>query len=729
KRVVEAEQRQRLESIWSLERILEGLRDVEGRKFVVWIAEELATGDGGGIEFLGIRRLAAAARASVHVILLRKPDIDTSATNRSGSEIHDRMEEELGLSLIADYTGGAVHRVINNPEHAFEELRRELSGYYLLGVEPLEGDLDGEEREIDVSVSRRGARLRARREVVHWSGPDDRGASAPQRLERLLMSPVAATDLPLRVATYAYREGDRARVMVASDVGRAPNSPDVSFGYRLIGPDGATAASRGGQPEGATHLTTFVVDPGRYTLKLAAVEEGGREGSLEHRLDVPAMSDVPFAMGDLLLTDERAAEENAPPPPVEARLTAGRLRTYLELYADEPEGLEGLRFHIDVARTPEGPPLVSEGNDLTPEADSTIGAVSTVMRVDALPPGQYVARAVVTRRGEEIARRWRSFEIARSPARLAGYRWRDVAERPAPPAAAAPSASSEPPSLAADPPVGERDAEGVESLVAVVRPLVRAETHGRLVETERPFTFEPSFFEGVDGRTYVPYTITVDGGRLDAPSAALYVCAVERDAPGSAAPDATGDGPACMFEDALSGAVTMTADAQGSVSGALDLPPGAYNVYAAIRNDGGAGDRTGGRAGPPDRPGAAAATILLAKEGLTVPDFGAPELRLSSVLVGDVEALDAPLPPDRQRLEPYTIGAFRVVPRRRPSFSPEEELSFLYFVHGAGPPGAAKPDLAIEYRFHRATVAGEQLFTWTKPERYDARAVPPEFDM
>ena len=71
-RVVEAEQRQRLESIWSLERILERLRDVEGRKFVVWIAEELATADGGGIEFLGIRRLAAAARASVHVILLRK---------------------------------------------------------------------------------------------------------------------------------------------------------------------------------------------------------------------------------------------------------------------------------------------------------------------------------------------------------------------------------------------------------------------------------------------------------------------------------------------------------------------------------------------------------------------------------------------------------------------------------------------------------------------------------
>ena len=262
-----------------------------------------------------------------------------------------------------------------------------------------------------------------------------------------------------------------------------------------------------------------------------------------------------------------------------------------------------------------------------------------------------------------------------------------------------------------------------------MRPLVRAETHGRLIETERPFTFEPSFFEGVDGRTYIPYTITVDGGRLDAPSAALYVCAVERDASATTPPDVTGDGPACVFEDVFSAAVTTTAGAQASVSGALDLSAGAYDIYAAIRNDGAGGAGRGGGAGTRDRGPAGAATILLAREGLTVPDFGTPELRLSSVLVGDIQPLMAPLPPARQRLEPYTIGTLRVVPRRRLSFSPQEELSFLYFVHGAGPPGAAKPDLTSEYRFHRATVAGEQLFTWTESERHDAAAVPPEFDM
>ena len=284
-------------------------------------------------------------------------------------------------------------------------------------------------------------------------------------------------------------------------------------------------------------------------------------------------------------------------------------------------------------------------------------------RVDALPPGQYVARAVVSRQGEEIGRRWRSFEIAQSPARLVGYRWRDAAGLPVP----APSAS---PALAAEPPVDERDGKGIESLVEVVRPLVRAETHGRLIETERPFTFEPSFFEGVDGRTYVPYTITVDGGRLDGRPSARCTSAPSSGTRRSR-PTQPGTVPPAVFEDVL--VTTVTAGPQSTVSGALDVAPGSYDVYTAIRE------------------AAEAATILLAKEGLTVPEFETPELRLSSVLVGDIEVLDAPLSPDRQRLEPYTIGAFRVVPRRRLSFSPPEELSFLYFVHGAGPPAPRSP--------------------------------------
>ena len=752
-RIVTDLRRQTMQSVWALEDLLGRLREIEGRKFVVWIAEELVSTDYAGSELFRVRSLAAAARTSVHVILLEKPTLDASTSFFGlprGMGTEDRHVEQLGLQLMADFTGGTVNPVISNAEHAFERIGREIAGYYLLGVEPLEDDLDGSQHEIDVSVQRPGANVRARREVVHRSAGDRAEETVEERLRRVLGSPVASADLPLRVATYTYREADsgRVRVLIAADVERAPADPQVTFGYLLVDEDGKIVSSGGGPakpgpgggPRGprVEQFDRLVVDPGRYTLKLAAVETGGRHGSLAHALDASRTTERPFALGDLMLAAGVAGEAAAVLPSVEARLADGRLMTYLELYADDPAGLDDVEARIDVAGSPAGPALVSQAREpqaMAGAAGAGAASVSTVMRVDALPPGPYVARAVVTRQGEEIGRRWRSFEIARSPARLAGYRWRDVAERPASPADPAPSAGLDPLPLTVDLPAGDRDGEDARSLADIVRPLVWAEREGRLVETGTPFTFEPSFFEGVDGRTYLPYTVTVDGGRLDGPVAALYICVTERDAP--PAREATGDGPACVFEDAYVAAVATTAGAQASVSGALELPAGAYDVYTAVRNDAGAGDRTGaGGAGNrqgggvvADRPDADTATILVAKERLTVPYFGAPELRLSSVLVGDIEALDAPLPPDRQRLEPYTIGTFRVVPRSRLSFSPREELSFLYFVHGAGPPGAVNPDLTIEYRFHRATIAGEQLFTWTEPERYNARTMAAEFDM
>ena len=747
--------RQTMQSVWALEDLLRRLREIEGRKFVVWMAEELVSTDYAGSELFRVRSLAAEAQTSVHVILLEKPTLDASTSPFGlprGMATEARHVEQLGLQLMADFTGGTVNRVISNAEHAFERIGREIAGYYLLGVEPLEDDLDGSQHEIEVSVARSGANVRARREVVHRSPADRAEETVEDRLRRVLGSPLAAADLPLRVATYTYREpgSGRARVFVAADVERAPADPEVTFGYLLVDEDGEVVSSGGGParpgpaggPRGSRveQFDRFVVDPGRYTLKLAAVESGGRHGSLVHTLDAAGATERPFALGDLMLAAGAGGEVGAVLPSVEARLTDGRLMSYLELYADDAAGLDGVGVRIDVAGSPAGPALVSQAGEpqamavaadagaadaetRETETATASASVSVVTRVDALPPGQYVARAVVTRQGEELGRRWRSFEIGHSPARLAGYRWRDVPERPVSSADSTPAASPASPSPAAEAPTEDRDAEDAVSLAEVVRPLVRAERAGRLLETGAPFTFEPSFFEGVEGRTYVPYTVTVDGGRLDAPAAVLYVCVTERDAP--AGGYANGEGPVCVFEDAFV-AAPATVDAQASVSGALDLAPGSYDVYTAVRND--ASNRSGGGV-IADRSAAETATILLAREGLTVPDFAAPELRLSSVLVGDVEPLEAPLPPDRQRLEPYTIGTFRVVPRSRPSFSPREELSFLYFVHGAGPPGAAKPDLTIEYRFHRATVTGEQLFTWTAPEHYDAQTMPADFDM
>ena len=253
-----------------------------------------------------------------------------------------------------------------------------------------------------------------------------------ERLERLLTSPLAVPNLPLRVATYVYQEeegSDKVRVLVATDVERDPADPEVTFGYRLVAPDGKTLASRAmgaRAAEGGSlveQFAAFIVEPGQYRLMLAAVEDEGRHGSLTHRFDACRMADQPFAMGDLMLTTAEADDAIAARPQVVPRLTAGHLRTYLELYSDDPAELRGLRVRTEVARTPTGTALFSLTNDLAPIEGATSGTVSTVLRVDAFPLGPYVVRAAVVQDGEVLGRRWRSFEIEHAPAVLKGFAW------------------------------------------------------------------------------------------------------------------------------------------------------------------------------------------------------------------------------------------------------------------------------------------------------------------
>ena len=267
----------------------------------------------------------------------------------------------------------------------------------------------------------------------------------------------------------------------------------------------------------------------------------------------------------------------------------------------------------------------------------------------------------------------------------------------------------------------DQDAGGISSFVDVMRPVVRAARLGRLEEHEKPFVFRPDFLKGVDGRTYVPYTLTIDGGRISSPAPTLYVCVTERsDGTATGPAESPAGAPGCVFEDAYSAEVNPQSAAPVYLNRAFELRAGDYDAYVAIRDDG-------------RRPGAgqdvSPARVMLLRERLVVPDLWAPELRISSVLVGNVESLDSPLTAERQLLEPYTIGTFRVAPRRRLTYRPAEDLSFLYFVYGAGPTGGAKPNLTIEYRFHRRIAGTEVYFTRTRPERLNARTMAPEFDM
>ena len=72
------------------------------------------------------------------------PGVGSASQSRMSETLsQDRDLREAGLETLAARSRGSLFRVVTNPEYVFERLRNELSGYYMLGVEPLERDRDG----------------------------------------------------------------------------------------------------------------------------------------------------------------------------------------------------------------------------------------------------------------------------------------------------------------------------------------------------------------------------------------------------------------------------------------------------------------------------------------------------------------------------------------------------------------------------------------------------------
>ena len=406
-RIMVQEQRKLTDdSLRALESILDALRAIEGPKHLVWFSEGLVI-DGPGAIIRPIERVAAAARTTIHVLLVDPPLADASVGSLPPTPVEDRMQEEQGLRQLAAMTRGDLRRVGPNADAVFERLEMEISGYYLLGVESLPSDQDGEAHEIDVSVLRRGTRVRARREFLIPAPDEEPSGGIDEQVQRVLQAPFVATGLPLRLATYVFQAEDirKVRVLMAVEIDTFESSPaEVAIGFSLRDVNGNIVSSGRHQatltpvarPRGAVfeHVVAFVTDPGSYVAKLAVADGRGRSGSVEHRVQAWQLADLPFASGDLLLADASAPSANGLVAPVEARLSGNRLAVYTELYSDEPTTLDGVQVRIEVTESASDESLVTETEVPEPGDYPNTRIVSAIVPIDTLPRvGMWRARS------------------------------------------------------------------------------------------------------------------------------------------------------------------------------------------------------------------------------------------------------------------------------------------------------------------------------------------------
>jgi hypothetical protein len=346
---------------------------------------------------------------------------------------------QMSLQTLAGETGGfaAVNR--NDFADSFARIVRENSSYYVLGYYPTNDRRDGRFRKIEVRVRRPGLQVRSRQGYVAPRGrapAQPRATAANAALgaaNEAMSSPIPTAGLPISVVAAPFKgTAPNATVPLAVEVG-IENFKLTEGNGTINGRAEVTFATtdREGKPRGggrhAVDLTlkpdtlaqtkqrglrlVSQVDlpPGRYQLRVAVGEEGGRAGSVLYDLEVPDFYRGPLTMSGIALTSAAARQTPSvlPKNPL-ADFLPGPLTTAREfsrgdelaLFAEFYENAPGAPAHrLDITTTLRNATgtIVTQNTD---ERSSTelqgakAGGYGYAMRMPlkTLEPGVYVIR-------------------------------------------------------------------------------------------------------------------------------------------------------------------------------------------------------------------------------------------------------------------------------------------------------------------------------------------------
>jgi len=252
----------------------------------------------------------------------------------------------------------------------------------------------------------------------------------------------------------------------------------------------------------------------------------------------------------------------------------------------------------------------------------------------------------------------------------------------------------------------KQEQQEIEAIVKVVDGVMA----GQPAPTDIQMTITPFFLKSQEQRTFVPFVLDVKGA--PAADAAMYVRVVD--------PAAKVDPKAKKAEYPWDD-IHFIAAAQltpGKLHRVFMAAPGTYDVYVGMK------ERL-----PEKAPKTQTAKLGVVKQSITVPDFQNGEINTSSLLVTDkVNMLNAPINADESRERPFVFGAQELVPATDMDFTKAEELSIFFQVYNPGLDQAGKPNIVMEYEFHKKEGEGEKFFNKTNPQTVSAANLPPQFD-
>ena len=252
----------------------------------------------------------------------------------------------------------------------------------------------------------------------------------------------------------------------------------------------------------------------------------------------------------------------------------------------------------------------------------------------------------------------------------------------------------------------KQEQQEIEQVVKIVDGVMA----GQPAPTDVTMTLEPFFMKSQESRTFVPFVLTVQNA--PAAPASLYIRVVNP----AAQPDPKSKKVEYPWDD-------IHFIPQEKVAPTLHrvfmAPAGTYDVYIAYKE----------RAPEKDAPRGFVPKVGVLKTQVVVPDYYNGELNTSSILVADkVNTLTAPVGPEEARERPFVFGPQELLPAQDMEFKKNEELSIFFQVYNSGLDQAGKPNLTLEYEFHKVEGGAEKFFNKTNPQTVNASNLPPQFD-
>jgi VWFA-related protein len=212
-------------TLGALRYVIEGMREMPGRKSIVLFSESLATPDP------GLRGLTDAANRASVVIDTIDPrglqtfmdvrDVKPTATptrlkpSAQSKRESDMADSQLGLVALARDTGGLFVKDNNLIDQALNEVVADAEGYYLIGYRPDASTFDtktGAPLYHKVQVRLKVAGLRVRSRSGFFGGSDtvqDKPVSSRATLQHALNSPFASSDVRVQLTTLFNQTRDK----------------------------------------------------------------------------------------------------------------------------------------------------------------------------------------------------------------------------------------------------------------------------------------------------------------------------------------------------------------------------------------------------------------------------------------------------------------------------------------------------------------------------------------